>query len=141
MRIIAEKDDIVILASGDSCFFGITEFLKTKGVKIDRILPGISSMQYFMNKIRKQWNNVRFYSFHGRVFDFSKLQYKKQFCILTDKTNTPDFISKELKKENMYGKLYVGYNLSYADELIEEYCISDNIDEKSPVNIVFAEIV
>lgn len=139
LQTVNAKNDVLILASGDPCFFGITEFLKNKGVKIDRVLTGISSMQYFMSRLQKQWQTIRFYSFHGRTFDFSKIKEERLFCILTDKVNNPDFISQILKKENISGKLYVGYNLSYNDELIETYTIGEKIKVKSELNVVLAE--
>lgn len=139
LPITEQNNDVVILASGDPCFFGITEFLKTKGLKIDKVLTGISSMQYLMSKLQKQWQYVKFYSFHGRVPDFSELKKEKVFFILTDKTNTPDFISQKLKKIGIRGSIYVGYNLSYEDELIETYSIGDSIPIKSFLNTVLVE--
>ena len=92
-----------------------------------------------MSRLQKQWQTIRFYSFHGRTFDFSKIKEERLFCILTDKVNNPDFISQILKKENISGKLYVGYNLSYNNELIETYTIGEKIKVKSELNVVLAE--
>ena len=139
LQAVKKYTDILILASGDPGFFGITEFLKNKGIAIDSVLTGISSMQYFMNKIQKPWHNVPVYSFHGRPFDFSILKKEERFFILTDKINNPDFISQTLKTENITGKLYIGYNLSYDDELIEIYRIGEKIDVRSNLNTVLVE--
>ena len=134
-----EKKKVLVLASGDPCFFGITEFIKNKNIKIEKVITGISSMQYFMSKLQKQWQALPFYSLHGRETDFSKMHSKESFFILTDKTNNPDIISARLKEEGFKGRLFVGYNLSYPDESIEEYTIGDKIIVKSFLNTVLVQ--
>ena len=96
-------------------------------------------MQYFMAKIQKQWQTLPFYSFHGRETDFTEMHSKESFFILTDKTNNPDIISARLKEEGFKGRLFVGYNLSYPDESIEEYTIGDKIIVKSFLNTVLVQ--
>ena len=64
---------------------------------------------------------------------------KDSFFILTDKTNNPDIISARLKEEGFKGRLFVGYNLSYPDESIEEYNIGDKIIVKSFLNTVLVQ--
>lgn len=134
-----ETKKVLVLASGDPCFFGITEFIKNKNIKIEKVITGISSMQYFMGKLQKQWQSLPFYSFHGRETDFTEMRSKESFFILTDKTNNPDTISARLKEEGFKGRLFVGYNLSYPDESIEEYTIGDKIIVKSFLNTVLVQ--
>ena len=134
-----ETKKVLVLASGDPCFFGITEFIKNKNIKIEKVITGISSMQYFMSKLQKQWQALPFYSFHGRETDFTEMHSKASFFILTDKTNNPDIISARLKEEGFKGRLFVGYNLSYPDESIEEYTIGDKIIVKSFLNTVLVQ--
>ncbi|WP_024468726.1 precorrin-6y C5,15-methyltransferase (decarboxylating) subunit CbiE [Treponema pedis] len=130
---------VLVLASGDPCFFGITAYLKTKNINMEKVLTGISSMQYFMCKLQKQWHSLKFYSLHGRSADFTQMKNDKAFFILTDKTNNPDFISQELKRNTFFGKIYVGYNLSYEDECVEVYNIGEKIKVKSFLNTVMVE--
>ena len=134
-----ETKKVLVLASGDPCFFGITEFIKNKNIKIEKVITGISSMQYFMSKLQKQWQALPFFSFHGRETDFTEMHSKERFFILTDKTNNPDTISARLKEEGFRGRLFVGYNLSYPDESIEEYNIGDKIIVKSFLNTVLVQ--
>ena len=134
-----EAKKVLVLASGDPCFFGITEFIKNKNIKIEKVITGISSMQYFMGKLQKQWQSLPFYSLHGRETDFTEMRSKESFFILTDKTNNPDTISARLKEEGFKGRLFVGYNLSYPDESIEEYTIGDKIIVKSFLNTVLVK--
>ena len=44
-----------------------------------------------------------------------------------------------LKEEGFRGRLFVGYNLSYPDESIEEYNIGDKIIVKSFLNTVLVQ--
>lgn len=139
IKLPIKEKEVLILASGDPCFFGITQYLQNNGITIDKVMPGISSMQYLMNAIQKQWQSLKFYSLHGRTADFSSMKTDKEFFILTDKKHNPDFISQELKKHNFSGKIYIGYNLSYEDERIEIYNIGDKINIKSFLNTVMVE--
>ena len=89
---------ILILASGDPCFFGVLDLLKRKGVIIDRVLPGLSSMQSLMAKFQIPWKSFEFISFHGRDMDLEALANDKLF-FLTDKINTARKISDSLSEK------------------------------------------
>lgn len=134
-----EYRDILILASGDPCFYGILDFLKRKNVIIDKVLPGISSFQYMMGKLKKSWNGASFLSLHGREEELSSTKDNSLTVVLTDKTNTPSTISKRLYDLGMRGKIYVGFNLSYEDEEILTKNIGDKIDDLSSLAVVVIE--
>ena len=131
-----KEKDILILASGDPNFFGIVKFLKYKGVKVDKVLPGLSSFQYMMSKIAMPWQDARFISLHGRENSLEKIKDEGKYVVLTDKKHTPNFISKELKKIGVVGKMYVGFNLSYDNEHLELYNIGEDIEDLSPLAVV-----
>src|SRR5699024_7221424 len=124
---IEEYEEVLILASGDPCFYGILEYLKKKEVEIDKVLPGLSSFQYMMSKLNKSWHKAVFLSLHGREADLAKDQNKPLSIILTDNHNTPSSISERLGELGIKGKIYAGYNLSYEDELIIEKSIGEKI--------------
>jgi cobalt-precorrin-7 (C5)-methyltransferase len=137
---ILDKDrDTLLLASGDPNFFGIVEFLKRKGVKVDRVLPGLSSFQYMMNKLQKPWQECIFVSLHGRDHDLEDILGHKLIIILIDKINSPSYISKELDKLGMKGRMYVGFNLSYDDEKIIRANIGDEIEDYTSLGVVVIE--
>lgn len=121
----SEEEDLLLLASGDPCFFGIIELLKRNQVKIDHICPGISSMQYLASRLDLSWHDATFLSFHGRELksDFSS----KKYFILTDRINNPDVISDFFYQGGCRGKILAGYQLSYPDELIIEKKIGEHI--------------
>lgn len=137
---ILDKDrDILLLASGDPNFFGIVDFLKRKGVKVDRVLPGLSSFQYMMSKLQKPWQECIFVSLHGRDHDLEDILGHKLIIILIDKINSPSYISKELDKLGMKGRMYVGFNLSYDDEKIIRANIGDEIEDYTSLGVVVIE--
>lgn len=132
-------EDVLILASGDPMFFGIVEYLKKKGIKIHRVLPGLSSFQYMMAKLQMPWHDAVFVSFHGRDLDFSHFNKNRLVVALVDKKNNPDFISHELYKSGIRGRMHIGYNLSYKDEQIIEIKIGDGVETYSNLAVVVVE--
>lgn len=131
--------DILLLASGDPNFFGIVNYIKTKGIHIDEVLPGLSSFQYMMAKLKKAWQDAKFISLHGRDFDFNEIREEKLIIALIDKKNGPSLISRKLYKMGLKGTIYVGFNLSYDDERIIRGKIGDEIEDYSSLGVVVIE--
>ncbi|MDO5725082.1 MAG: precorrin-6y C5,15-methyltransferase (decarboxylating) subunit CbiE [Tissierellia bacterium] len=129
----------LILASGDPLYYGITNYLQKSGIKIDKIMPGISSFQYMMTILKKPWQNAFLFSMHGRVFDIEILKDKELAICFTDSHNTPNTISNNLKAIGMKGKMYVGYNLSYETEKIEIKDIGEQFSDISSLAVVVIE--
>jgi cobalt-precorrin-7 (C5)-methyltransferase len=139
VEFIDTKEDVLVLASGDPLFFGIVDYLKKKDIKVDLILPGLSSFQYMMSKLQMSWHEASFVSFHGRELDFSSFKENKLIIALVDKKNNPDFISQELYKIGIRGNMHIGFNLSYMDEKICKIRIGDNVDMYSNLAVVVIE--
>lgn len=135
---------IAILASGDPCFYGILEYLKRKEINIYKVIPGVSSLQYMMSKLKKSWHNSNLISFHGREDEkeekIEKIRMNRLSIILTDSKNTPNSISKLLYEKGIRGKLYAGFNLSYEDELIVTTDIGNEINNESSLALVVIDI-
>lgn len=111
--------NIAVAASGDPCFYGISEYLRRNYDGNFEIIPGISSFQYLMTKLNKSWNGSYLGSLHGRMEDFvEKVKAYNISIWLTDRTNSPDKICKSLKEEGLLVRVYIGENLSYMDERI-----------------------
>lgn len=121
----SDEQDLLLLASGDPCFFGIIEILKRNQVKIDEVCPGVSSMQYLASRLKLSWHDATFLSFHGRELksDFDS----KKYFILTDRVNNANVISEYFHSGGCRGKIFAGYQLSYPDELIVERAIGERI--------------
>lgn len=121
LDIIKQNGDknISVAASGDPCFYGITNFIKDNLDNAPIIIPGLSSFQYLMAKLSMPWQGVFLGSMHGREEEFINSVKNNQISVwLTDKKNTPDKLSADLVKNKIEVKIYVGENLSYEDEKI-----------------------
>ena len=114
-----KEENIAIVASGDPCFYGITDYINKNFEGNVEVIPGISSFQYLMAKLNKSWQGATLGSLHGRKEEFlEKVRANKLSIWLTDKDNSPNFICSELIKNNIKAQVCVGVNLSYEDELV-----------------------
>lgn len=132
-------NDLLLLASGDPNFYGIVDFLKKKGVLINKVLPGLSSFQYMMSKLEKSWQGASFLSLHGRDEGLEKVKKSELTIILTDKENSPSIISRNLKILGVKGIMYIGFNLSYDDEKIIKINIGQEVEDISTLAVVVIE--
>lgn len=127
-----KEANALVLASGDPMFYGISEYIKKMGV-LGKIYPGISSIQCMAATIKKPWHDMDLVSLHGRDYDLKNIN--RDTIFLTDKVMTPNRISQELFKLGKRGKVFAGYNLSYEDELIEEFDLGETGQEPSPLAV------
>ncbi|MBW9172897.1 precorrin-6y C5,15-methyltransferase (decarboxylating) subunit CbiE [Clostridium estertheticum] len=111
--------NIAIIASGDPCFYGIVNYINNNFKGKTEIVPGISSFQYLMCKLKKPWQNAHLGSMHGRQEDFIEIVKSHEISVwLTDKSNSPQALCRKLFDNNIAATIYVGLELSYADEKI-----------------------
>jgi precorrin-6Y C5,15-methyltransferase (decarboxylating) len=89
----------VVLASGDPNFFGVARFL-LRNLPKERveIFPNVTSVQYAFARIKEPWDDAIFVSVHGRGLKgaVDRIIAAEKVAILTDKTNTPAVIAREL---------------------------------------------
>lgn len=113
------EKNIAIIASGDPCFYGITNYIKSNFSGEIEIVPGISSFQYLMCKLQKPWQNAYLGSMHGRQEEFIEIVEQNETSVwLTDKSNSPQALCKKLYENNINARVYVGEELSYPQERI-----------------------
>lgn len=130
-----EDEDIAVVASGDPCFYGVTEYIKRNYNREIEVIPGISSFQYLAARLNKCWQGSHLGSLHGREEEFVDKVKENTFSIwLTDKINSPSLICRKLLEEKIEAKVYVGENLSYGDERITEGTVEE------VVNMNFSEL-
>jgi cobalt-precorrin-7 (C5)-methyltransferase len=111
--------DISFVASGDPCFYGITDFVNRNYKGNVEVVPGISSFQYFCAKLNKSWQGSFLGSLHGRNENLLDRVKENNISIwLTDKSNTPRFICNCITKAKLKAVVYIGENLSYDNEKI-----------------------
>jgi precorrin-6Y C5,15-methyltransferase (decarboxylating) len=89
----------VVLGSGDPNFFGIARFL-LRNLPKDRIeiFPNVTSVQYAFAQIKEPWDDAIFVSVHGRGLKgaVDRIVAAEKVAVLTDKTNNPAAIAREL---------------------------------------------
>lgn len=97
---------VVVLASGDPTFFGISRFL-LRNLPKERIeiFANVTSMQYAFACIKEPWDDAIFVSVHGRGMHVAvdKIIAAEKACVLTDKVNTPAAIAAELIERGAEG--------------------------------------
>ncbi|MHC1685791.1 MAG: precorrin-6y C5,15-methyltransferase (decarboxylating) subunit CbiE [Clostridiaceae bacterium] len=142
LRYITENNDkiISIVASGDPCFYGISDYIKKNYNGEIKIISGISSFQYLCSKLNKSWSNAYLSSLHGREEEFlEKVKENKTSIWLTDKKNSPNNLCSKLLNERIDARVYIGENLSYEDEKISignpEEFINDEFSELTVIII------
>lgn len=133
------SENTVVVASGDPNFYGIVEYLERNGVVVEKVLPGISSLQYMMGKLKKGYQDVNTISFHGRDMATELFEKGRSYFVLTDKENSPDNISRALYKAGYRGEIVLGEKLSYSDERIESKKIGDSFGN-CELSVVVIEI-
>ncbi len=93
IRMNLEKQDIVVMVSGDPGYYSLLVALKNEFTQIE-VLPGISSMQVAFARLSLPWQNAELISIHGREPELERLKYQPQKVIgmLTDGKYTTAFI-------------------------------------------------
>lgn len=123
--------NIAVVASGDPCFYGITDFIK-RNYKVDlKVIPGLSSFQYLCAKGAISWNGAYVGSMHGREENFIETVKNHELSLwLTDKKNSPKVLMRKLMDNAMKCQVIIGENLSYEEERIVQGEAQDFIEEE-----------
>lgn len=143
-EIFSNYEDMVILASGDPSVYGILDLvLRYVDEEKIEVIPGISSIQYVMARLKKPFKKSCIASLHGRDEDVvaKVIKYNTVF-VLTDDVNTPQSIAKNLLKEGIIDRnIYVAENLSYPSEKISCFTVKElaKHPKKFGLNVVVIE--
>lgn len=128
--------NIAILFSGDSGFYSgcstlLGELEKLEYVELN-VFPGISSIQALAAKCHISWHDGNIISAHGRKDDswlseiLYSIKYNKKTFFITSGAEDINKIGTELEKHPIEGlKCIIGYNISYPDERITGFEISE----------------
>ncbi|MFN8636696.1 MAG: precorrin-6y C5,15-methyltransferase (decarboxylating) subunit CbiE [Chloroflexota bacterium] len=95
----ARTGQVVVLASGDPCFFGIGPLLAARlGRDAVEIVPHVSSVALAFARLGVSWHDARVVSAHGRDLDaaIQAAHGAEKLAVLTDDTNTPGVIAGAL---------------------------------------------
>lgn len=134
---VLEKETLqntVLLVSGDVLFYSIAKKIQEKfNEKYNiELVPGISSMQYFLSKLNIIDYNVKAVSMHGRNNScLGPVSYNEYTFMLTGGDKKADNIINELYNAGLdYVYVYAGENLHSDDERIVSGKISEMLDYK-----------
>ena len=114
-------DEVAVLVSGDVGFFSLAKTISGKLPQCNCTrYCGISSLVYFASKLEMSWDDAKIVSMHGREQKLvaAVAQNEKVFS-LTGGDNSPQVLCQKLCDHSLGDvKVYVGENLSYAEEKI-----------------------
>lgn len=117
-----ENRSIGILLSGDAGFFSAAKRLSAalKEQCDVEICCGISSFQYFLAKLGRSYEGVKFVSLHGRGGSIlGAVSYHPEVFVLTGGKQKAHDVCRELSEQGLSQiQVYAGENLSMADERI-----------------------
>ena len=122
-----------LVVSGDCGFYSLLSYAKKVIPTKDIVcIPGISSLQYFFAKLNLTWEDAELVSLHGRKTDLlPALIENKKLGLLTDKIHNTAFIAKTMLTSGIENSIiYVGEELSYANEKITKLTIKEALDFK-----------
>lgn len=134
---ILEKETVnntALLVSGDVLFYSFAKKIQEKFQNKYNIelVPGISSMQYFLSKLNIIDYNIKAVSMHGRNNScLGPVSYNEYTFMLTGGDKMADNIINELYAAGLdYVYVYAGENLHSDNERIVSGKISDMLDYK-----------
>ncbi|MDD7363718.1 MAG: precorrin-6y C5,15-methyltransferase (decarboxylating) subunit CbiE [Peptoniphilus sp.] len=133
-------DDVVIAVSGDPLFYGLAGTLLSRGVAIERVVPGLSSVQCASARLKIPWQDMAFYSFHGRERDVAPLLRTASSCVLLDKSYTASQLSKDLKEAGAKGTIHGISYLSYDEEKIDMKAIGETLSIDAELALAVIEL-
>ena len=132
---VFEKETLkntALLVSGDVLFYSIAKKIQEKFSKKYNIelVPGISSMQYFLSKLNIINYDIKAVSMHGRNNScLGPVSYNEYTFMLTGGDKKADNIINELYNAGLdYVYVYAGENLHSDNERIVSGKISDMLD-------------
>ena len=128
IRSHSEYSNIALVYSGDIGFYSGARDMKNFLWEYSVIsVPGISSVQYFMDTINVPWEDARLVSCHGVCSDIIKeIINNNKVCALTGKGSDINNICSKLMYYGMDNvKITVGERLSYDNEKITKGYAAD----------------
>jgi precorrin-6Y C5,15-methyltransferase (decarboxylating) len=123
MDYLREKKNkrIGVLTSGDPCFYSILAAILREFPREEvEIIPGISSLQLCLARIKETMNDAVLVSLHGRgLEELSKAVESRKLVILTDEANPANLVAGHLlKRYPRDTRVFVCENLARREERI-----------------------
>lgn len=134
--------NLAVVVSGDPLFFGLAGTFRGKGIHVDKVIPGLSSIQCAAAALNLPWQKMRAFSFHGREPEVDLLLKEPLSCVLLDKHFTAGDLSKVLAAKGAKGVVHGMSYLSYENEKIVTASIGEDIsiDEDLALAVIELEL-
>lgn len=134
--------NVAVVVSGDPLFFGLAGTFRAKGIGVDKVIPGLSSMQCAAAALNLPWQQMRAFSFHGREPEVDLLLHEPLSCVLLDRHFTAGDLSKALAAKGAKGAIHGASYLSYENEKIVTASIGEkiSIDEDLALAVIELEL-
>lgn len=134
--------NVAMVVSGDPLFFGLAGTFRAKGIYVDKVIPGLSSMQCAAAALNLPWQKMRAFSFHGREPEVDRLLQEPLSCVLLDKHFTAGDLSKALAAKGAKGAIHGMSYLSYENEKIVTVSTGEDIsiDEDLALAVIELEL-
>jgi precorrin-6B C5,15-methyltransferase / cobalt-precorrin-6B C5,C15-methyltransferase len=118
---LSEGRSIGVLVSGDTGFYSLLPFLRKNfpETKLE-VIPGISSLQLAFARAGLAWQEATLISVHGRPLELVDTDPGQLLGLLTGKENSPSIIAQYFLKHGPNRRVWLGNNLSYANEVVLE---------------------
>lgn len=121
--LLREKGNIVVLATGDPNFYGITSLLiNNLKEKVVKIIPSISIMQSAFAKLKLSWSDAGFFSLHGKSKEglLAFLLKNKKGFIFTSNSSDTLIVLRTLKDYRLDDyRVYIFQNLGLESEKLD----------------------
>lgn len=133
---------VAVVVSGDPLFFGLAGTFRERGIHVDKVIPGLSSMQCAAAALNLPWQKMCAFSFHGREPEVELLLKEPLSCVLLDKHFTASDLSKALAAKGAKGRIHGASYLSYENEKILSASIGEeiSIDEELALAVIELEL-
>lgn len=132
--------NVAVVVSGDPLFFGLAGTFRAKGIQVDKVIPGLSSVQCAAAALGIPWQKMRAFSFHGREVAVDTLLKEPLSCVLLDKHFTVDDLSEALAAKGAKGVIHGASYLSYENEKIVTASIGEEISMDEDLALAVIEL-
>ena len=134
--------NVAVVVSGDPLFFGLAGTFRTMGIAVDKVIPGLSSMQCAAAALNLPWQKMRAFSFHGREPEVDLLLEEPLSCVLLDMHFMARDLSQALAAKGAKGVIHGVSYLSYEEEKMVTAAIGEDIsiDEELALAVIELEL-
>jgi len=142
VRDIYKKKKTSVLVTGDPGIHSYARLiLKAIGVHNCEVIPGISSIQVAFARLGLPWEDAFILSLHGEniMRDMAGIvRRNSKIAILTDDTNSPSRIARELLKGKISNRrVFLCENLTLDNERVREFSLEElKATRSSGLNVV-----